>query len=154
MPHRDCVRSIPRSQLPRIKGMEWLAHMEHDVVGRIDDIVDGTLSNCLETVAEPRGRRTHLYPADVCGDVAGRERGTLQRDRDAVRKRFEPRFNAQWIRNEREFQNRREFLGDTAVRQTIVSSVRRHLYIEYVVFHTFYFEYMEGERVRESLRLR
>ena len=53
-----------------VKGMQGLAQLEEDVVGHIDDVVDGAAAHSGQALDHPVGRRPHLDAADNTGGVA------------------------------------------------------------------------------------
>ena len=65
--------------LGRIKGMERLRRLEHHEVGDIDDIVDGSQPNGLQTLSEPLGARANLHSVDTANAVEGRDCGVSDR---------------------------------------------------------------------------
>ena len=51
-------------QLAQIVGVHGAAHLQHDVVRRVDNVVDGLLANRPEPGRHPLGRGLHLHPAN------------------------------------------------------------------------------------------
>ena len=71
--------------LPRIERMQRLADIEHDVIRRIDDIVDRALADRFEEIPKPFGRWPDLYTANVACDIARTERRFIYFDGDRIR---------------------------------------------------------------------
>ena len=65
-PHLDHTALEP-SVVERVEG---LAHLHHDVVRNVDDIVDALHSDGLEALHQPRRRRTHAEAAHTLSDVS------------------------------------------------------------------------------------
>ena len=62
MAHDDAT-----AELRQIKGMERLAHLHEDVVGDIDDVVDGSQADALQALLQPLWARADLDAAhDAC----------------------------------------------------------------------------------------
>ena len=62
-----------------VKGVHGLAVLEHDVVGDVDDVVDGAHAGVADTLAHPGGGRGDLHVFDHAGGVAHAE-GVLDED--------------------------------------------------------------------------
>ena len=67
-----------------VEGVERLTRLEHDVVGDVDDVVDGAHAGADEALLHPRGRRPQLDPLDDAGGEAPAEIGGFDRDGDEV----------------------------------------------------------------------
>ena len=50
--------------------MHGLAVLQHNIVGNIDDVVDGTNTVCSQTLTQPLGRRTDLDIGNHAGRIA------------------------------------------------------------------------------------
>src|SRR5687767_6144265 len=60
--------------------MQRLARLEHDVVGNVDDIVDGTNAARVQPKAHPGGRRTYAQIIDDSSRVTETQTPVLNRD--------------------------------------------------------------------------
>ena len=64
--------------------MEGLAGLKHDVVGDVDDIVDGANTARFQAKPHPDRRRTHLHFIDHSGRVTRTKTGISDRDGHAI----------------------------------------------------------------------
>lgn len=56
-----------------VEGVEWLSAFEHDVVGDIDDVINGVDADGGESIAEPCGAGADADSANKSGVVFGAE---------------------------------------------------------------------------------
>jgi hypothetical protein len=63
-----------------VEGVERLAAFEHDVVGDVDDVIDGIDADGGESVAEPCGAGADADAANESGVVFGAEVGAVDAD--------------------------------------------------------------------------
>ena len=70
---RSARRSALRRQPIKIEGMQRLAGFEHDIVGHIDDVVDGADAAGFEAEAQPRRRRGDVDLVDDARRIARAE---------------------------------------------------------------------------------
>ena len=64
----------------KVEGVHGLAILEHDVVGDVDEVVDGPHAGVADALAHPGGRRGDLHVSHHAGGVAAAERGLLDDD--------------------------------------------------------------------------
>lgn len=67
-----------------VEGVEWLSAFEHDIVGDVDDVIDGVDADGSESVAEPCGAGADAYAADEAGVVFVAEISAVDADRDGI----------------------------------------------------------------------
>src|SRR5690606_10287380 len=65
------------AELAQIEGMQGLAHLQHDVVRYVDNVVDRTHAGGGEALLHPVRGRTDLHPLDDAGEVARAEVGVF-----------------------------------------------------------------------------
>ena len=70
--------------LAQVKAVHGLSCAQQDVVGDVDDVVDGTLSHSEEQVLEPLGALLHLDATHGQAGIAGAGLGVLNGDGDAA----------------------------------------------------------------------
>ena len=63
-----------------VEGVEGLAHLHEDVIGDINDVVDGAEADAVESVLEPLGAGGDLHAADGAGDIEGAGFGGVEAD--------------------------------------------------------------------------
>ncbi len=66
----DVAATVALGELAQVKGVQRLAGEEHDVVGHVDDVVDGAAAGGHDAAGQPLGRRADLDVADHAGGVA------------------------------------------------------------------------------------
>ena len=95
--------------------MERLTEIEHDIVRRVDDIVDASLPHRFERLHEPLGRRADGDPANIAGDVSLTETRLIDLHLYEIRRGLKNGHVSQRIELHRQLQDGRELFGDTAI---------------------------------------
>ena len=67
-------------ELGEVEGMEGLAHLHEDVVGDVNEVVDGAKADAVEALLEPLGAGGDFHAADGAGDVEGAGFGGVDAD--------------------------------------------------------------------------
>ena len=80
----DVAATVALGELAQVKGVQRLAGEEHDVIGHVDDVVDGAAAGGHDAAGQPLGRRADLDVADHAGGVALAELGVVDGDVDEV----------------------------------------------------------------------
>ncbi len=62
--------------------MQGLAHFEHDVVGDVNNVIDGAKTDRREAALHPGGAGADLYVSNDAGGVLGAEIGGIDSERD------------------------------------------------------------------------
>ena len=71
---------LPARYLAQVKGVHGMAVLNHDEVGNIHDIVDGTQPRRVQVLPQPQGRRRDAHVLDDPGRVAGAQVGRFHAD--------------------------------------------------------------------------
>ena len=71
---------LPARYLAQVKGVHGMAVLDHDKVGNIHDIVDGTQTRRVQVLAQPQGRGRDAHVLDDPGRVAGAQVGRFHAD--------------------------------------------------------------------------
>ena len=66
----------------RIERVQRLSEFQHDVIGRIGDIVDGSLPERFQSRLEPIWRGPDLYPGDVTAAISSAQVGIRDGNRE------------------------------------------------------------------------
>ena len=67
-----------------IESVHWHSSLEEDIVGNINDVVDGAQTDGLESVLEPFGRLLDSHSSDGKARVAWASIGILDLDGDGL----------------------------------------------------------------------
>ena len=70
----------PSAELVEVEGVQRLAHLQHDVVRYVDDVVDRAHAGGEQALLHPRRRLADLHALDERGDVARAEISILDLD--------------------------------------------------------------------------
>jgi len=135
-PYRDdrCPALRTLNQQIEIEGMQRLAPLQHDVVGEIDNIVDGPHAGIGEPPLHPAGGRTDFDPLDQRGGVPGRQLGILNQHADLASDHFALLETACVRQLERLSRDRRHLAGHADHGQA-ASQVRCHLQLQNDIPH-------------------
>ena len=127
--------------------MERLADIQHHVVGRVDDIIDGALPHRFNRPLKPRGRRTDLHALHQRAHIPRAFLRVFDRYREFIRLwKCRDGFTER-VTLERRIANSRELLRESAMREAVRRAVREHLHIKHVALRFFYLERVEGVRI-------
>lgn len=68
------------AKLGEVEGVEGLAHLHEDVIGDINEVVDGAQADAVEAFLQPLGTRANFHAANDAGDVERAGFGSVEAD--------------------------------------------------------------------------